>query len=33
LAQRLLQGAYGPGDRIRVGVDEGGRLSFAKQVA
>jgi ATP-dependent Clp protease ATP-binding subunit ClpB len=32
LAQRLLQGAYGPGDRIRVGVDEGGRLSFAKQV-
>ena len=33
LAQRLLQGAYGPGDRIRVGVDESGRLSFAKQVA
>jgi ATP-dependent Clp protease ATP-binding subunit ClpB len=32
LAQRLLQGAYGPGDCIRVGVDEGGRLSFAKQV-
>ena len=33
LAQQLLQGLYGPGDRIRVGVDEGGRLSFAKQVA
>ena len=33
LAQQLLQGRYGPGDRIRVGVDEGGRLSFAKQVA
>ena len=32
LAQRLLQGAYGPGDRIRVGVDEDGRLSFVKQV-
>jgi ATP-dependent Clp protease ATP-binding subunit ClpB len=32
LAQRLLQGAYGPGDRIRVGVDEDGRLSFEKQV-
>ncbi|NBU25760.1 MAG: AAA family ATPase, partial [Gammaproteobacteria bacterium] len=33
LAQQLLQGLYGPGDRIRVGVDEAGRLSFAKQVA
>jgi len=33
LAQQLLQGVYAPGDRIRVGVDEGGRLSFAKQVA
>ena len=32
LAQQLLQGLYGPGDRIRVGVDEAGRLSFAKQV-
>ncbi len=32
LAQRLLQGVYGPGDRIRVGVDEDGRLSFVKQV-
>jgi ATP-dependent Clp protease ATP-binding subunit ClpB len=31
LAQQLLQGVYGPGDRIRVGVDESGRLSFAKQ--
>jgi ATP-dependent Clp protease ATP-binding subunit ClpB len=31
LAQRLLQGTYGPGDRIQVGVDEDGRLSFAKQ--
>jgi ATP-dependent Clp protease ATP-binding subunit ClpB len=32
LAQQLLQGLYGPGDRIRVGVDHAGRLSFAKQV-
>ena len=32
LAQQLLQGLYGPGDRIRVGVDDAGRLSFAKQV-
>jgi ATP-dependent Clp protease ATP-binding subunit ClpB len=32
LAQQLLQGLYGPGDQIRVGVDEAGRLSFAKQV-
>jgi len=31
LAQQLLQGVYSPGDRIRVGVDESGRLSFAKQ--
>jgi ATP-dependent Clp protease ATP-binding subunit ClpB len=33
LAQQLLQGRYAPGDRIRVGVDGEGRLSFAKQVA
>ena len=32
LAQQLLQGLYCPGDRIRVGVDDAGRLSFAKQV-
>jgi ATP-dependent Clp protease ATP-binding subunit ClpB len=31
LAQQLLQGRYAPGDRIRVGVDEAGRLSFAKR--
>ncbi|MFO1427375.1 MAG: AAA family ATPase, partial [Steroidobacteraceae bacterium] len=31
LAQRLLQGAFGPGDRIRVGVDEG-ELTFGKAV-
>ena len=32
LAQQLLQGRYAPGDRIRVGVDEEGRLSFGKSV-
>ena len=32
LAQQLLQGRYAPGDRIRVGVDEEGRLSFGKTV-
>ena len=32
LAQQLLQGLYAPGDRIRVGVDEEGRLSFGKSV-
>jgi len=32
LAQQLLQGRYAPGDRIRVGVDEEGRLSFSKSV-
>jgi ATP-dependent Clp protease ATP-binding subunit ClpB len=30
LAQQLLQGRYVPGDRIRVGIDEEGRLSFGK---
>ena len=32
LAQQLLQGLYAPGDRIRVGIDEQGRLSFSKAV-
>ena len=32
LAQQLLQGRYLPGDRIRVSVDENGRLSFGKTV-
>jgi ATP-dependent Clp protease ATP-binding subunit ClpB len=32
LAQKLLQGRYAPGERIRVGVDERGRLSFSKAV-
>jgi len=32
LAQQLLQGRYAPGDRIRVAVDEEGRLSFGKSV-
>ncbi|MBU6378123.1 MAG: ATP-dependent chaperone ClpB [Gammaproteobacteria bacterium] len=30
LAQQLLQGRYAPGERIRVGVDADGRLSFDK---
>ena len=30
LAQQLLQGRYAPGERIRVGVDAAGRLSFDK---
>jgi ATP-dependent Clp protease ATP-binding subunit ClpB len=30
LAQRLLQGSFGPGDRIKVGV-EAGALSFGKE--
>ncbi|MBU3671714.1 MAG: ATP-dependent chaperone ClpB [Sinobacteraceae bacterium] len=32
LAQQLLQGLYAPGDSIRVGIDEQGRLSFSKAV-
>ena len=32
LAQQLLQGLYAPGDRIRVGIAEQGRLSFSKAV-
>ena len=32
LAQQLLQGRYAPGDRISVGIDEQGRLSFSKAV-
>jgi ATP-dependent Clp protease ATP-binding subunit ClpB len=32
LAQQLLQGWYVPGDRISVGIDEQGRLSFSKAV-
>jgi len=32
LAQQLLQGLYAPGDRIRVGVDDQGRLTFSKAV-
>jgi hypothetical protein len=32
LAQQLLQGLYGPGDRIHVGVDADGHLSFGKAV-
>ena len=32
LAQLLLQGSFGPGDRIRVGVGEDGRLTFQKAV-
>jgi len=32
LAQQLLQGRYAPGERIRVGVGEDGRLSFSKAV-
>jgi ATP-dependent Clp protease ATP-binding subunit ClpB len=31
LAQLLLQGAFGGGDRIRVSVGEEGRLLFTKQ--
>jgi ATP-dependent Clp protease ATP-binding subunit ClpB len=30
LAQMLLQGGFGPGDRIRVSVGEEGRLAFLK---
>ena len=33
LAQMLLQGGFGPGDRIRVSVGEDGRLAFLKAAA